>query len=208
MTVLIENIRTIGYNELKKSIFCEKGDFLKLENKIDIKVFILYLLSNVGEPLEFTTLNDIVVQDEFVNYFDFAFCFSELLEANQIDEIEIENGGEPRYVISQSGKDTLDSYESSLLPVIRERALKSAFRLIAYNRTGKRMISEITECGDGYTLKCSIVDKRKTIFSVELYVAERAYAEKLKANFEERAEIIYRGSLSLLSGDVDFIFDD
>ncbi len=171
-------------------------------------MFILYLLSNVGEPLEFTTVNDIVVQDEFVNYFDFAFCFSELLEAKQIDEIEMENGAEPRYVISQNGKETLDSYESSLLPVIRERALKSAFRLIAYNRTGKRMKSEIIECGEGYTVKCSIVDKKKTLFSVELYVAEKAYAEKLTANFEDRAEIIYRGSLSLLSGDVDFIFDD
>ena len=175
---------------------------MKLENKIDIKVFILYLLNNVGEPLEFTTVNDIVLQDEFVNYFDFVFCFSELLEAEQIDALE------PRYVISQNGKETLDSYESSLLPVIRERALKSALRLVAYNRTGKRMLSDITECGEGYTLKCSIVDKKKTLFSVELYLAEKEYAEKLRANFEDRAEIIYRGALSLLSGDVDFIFDD
>ncbi|MBR5858726.1 MAG: DUF4364 family protein, partial [Clostridia bacterium] len=105
---------------------------MKLENKIDVKVFILYLMNNVGEPLEFTTVNDIVVQDEFVNYFDFALCFSELLEAGQIDEIAIGEGEEPKYVISQNGKETLDSYESSLLPVIRDRALKSAFRLIAY----------------------------------------------------------------------------
>ncbi|MBQ8896495.1 MAG: DUF4364 family protein [Clostridia bacterium] len=181
---------------------------MKLENKIDIKVFILYLLNNVGEPLEFTTVNDIVLQDEFVNYFDFAFCFSELLEAEQIDEITTDDALEPRYVISQNGKETLDSYESSLLPVIRERALKSALRLVAYNRTGKRMLSDITECGEGYTLKCSIVDKKKTLFSVELYLAEKEYAEKLRANFEDRAEIIYRGALSLLSGDVDFIFDD
>lgn len=180
---------------------------MKLENKIDIKVFILYLLSNVGEPLEFTTVNDIVLQDEFVNYFDFAFCFSELLEAGQIDEFG-EGDGEHLYMISASGKETLSSYESSLLPVIRERALKSAFRLIAYNRTGKRIHSEITECGEGYTLKCSIVDKKKTWLALELYVAEKSYAERLKANFEERAEIIYRGSLSLLSGDVNFIFDD
>ena len=197
LTVLLENIDKIVYNSVERMIFCEKGDFLKLENKIDVKVFILYLMNNVGEPLEFTTVNDIVVQDEFVNYFDFALCFSELLEAGQIDEIAIGEGEEPKYVISQNGKETLDSYESSLLPVIRDRALKSAFRLIAY-----------TECGDGYTLKCTIVDKTKTLFSVELYVAERAYAEKLKANFEDRAEIIYRGSLSLLSGDVNFIFDD
>lgn len=179
---------------------------MKLTNKIDIKVFILYLLKNVGEPLEYTTVNDIVVQDEFVNYFDFAFCFSELLEAGQIAEIQI--SGNCLYSISESGKEILESYESSLLPVIRERALKSALRLLAFYRHGNRISSSITECGEGYTLKCNIVDKQKTIFSVEVYLSEKDYAEKLKENFDERAEIIFRGALSLLSGDVNFIFND
>lgn len=184
----------------------EKSDILKLTDKIDIKVFILYLLKNVGEPLEYTTVNDIVVQDEFVNYFDFALCFSELLEAGQIEEYPVENDN--LYSISESGKVILESYESSLLPVIRERALKSALRLIAFYRNGNRIKSSITECGEGYTLKCNIVDKEKTIFSVEVYLSEKDYAEKLKANFDERAEIIFKGALSLLSGDVNFIFND
>ncbi len=183
-----------------------KRNAMKLENHIDVKIFILYLLNNIGEPLEFTTINDIVLQDEFVGYFDFALCFSELLDKGQIGEF-----GEPQnrlYAISESGKETLESYESSLLPIIKERALRSALRLIAYNRNGNRITSTITDMPNGYTLNCKIVDKEKTLFSVELFLSDRAYAEKLKANFEERAEIIFRGSLSLLSGDVNFIFDD
>ena len=179
---------------------------MKLENKIDIKVFILYLLNNVGEPLEFTTVNDIVLQDEFVGYFDFAFCFSELLESGQISEFgENEN---KLYSISPLGKETLESYESSLLPIIRERALRSALRLIAFNRSGNRIKSAITENNGGYTLNCSIIDKEKTLFSVDVFLTEKAYAEKLRENFEERAEIIFRGALSLLSGDVNFVFEE
>ena len=112
------------------------------------------------------------------------------------------------YYISESGREILESYESSLLPVIRERALRSALRLIAFYQTGTRSTSSISECGDGYTLKCSISNKQKTLFSVEVYLAERDYAEKLKANFDDRAEVVFRGALSLLSGDVNFIFDD
>lgn len=179
---------------------------MKLEDKVDVKVFILYLMKNVGEPLEFTTINDIVLQDEFVGYFDFAFCFSELLESGQIDEID--NGDEKLYVVSESGRETLESYEGSLLTVIKERALRSALRLIAFNRSGSRIKSTITENGNGYSLNCSIVDNEKTIFDIEVFVTDRNYAEKLKANFDERAEIIFRGALSLLSGDVNFIFDD
>lgn len=179
---------------------------MKLENHIDVKVFILYLLNNVGEPLEFTTVNDIVLQDEFVGYFDFALCFSELLDKGQISQFGEENNR--LYSISESGKETLESYEGSLLPIIKERALRSALRLIAFNRSGNRIVSSITEANNGYNLHCGIVDKEKTLFSVDVFLSEKSYAEKLKANYDERAEIIFRGALSLLSGDVNFIFDD
>lgn len=179
---------------------------MKLENPIDVKVFILFLLNSVGEPLNYDTVHDIVVQDEFVNHFDFAICFSELLEMEQV--IEIGEEGDRLYQIAQSGKDILESYESSLLSIIKERALRSALRLIAFNRSGNRIISSITEGDSGNTLRCSIIDNEKTIFSVDVFLTEKAYAEKLKANFDDRAEIIYRGVLSLLSGDVNFIFEE
>ncbi len=179
---------------------------LKLENPIDIKVFILFLLNNVGEPLNYTTVHDIVVQDEFVNHFDFAICFSELLERDQISEIGEE--GNRLYVVSPIGKEILDSYEGSLLTVIKERSLRSAMRLIAFNRNGNRIISRITEQNGGYSLHCAIVDNEKTIFSTEVFVTQKSYADRMKRNFDENAEIIYRGSLSLLSGDVNYIFED
>lgn len=179
---------------------------MKLQDSIDVKVFILYLLNNVGMPLEFNTINDIVLQDEFVRYFDFAICFSELLDNGQI--VEHKEGNEILYVISESGKETLESYEGSLFPIIKERALRSALRLISFKINGNRISSEITETENGYMLNCKIVDNKKTIFSVDVHLNDLQYAEKLRANFDERAEIIYRGSLSLLSGDVNFIFDE
>ena len=180
--------------------------FLKLENPTDVKIFILFLLNSVGEALNYNTVHDIVVQDEFVNHFDFAICFSELLERGQV--IELGEEGNRLYAVSHTGKSVLESYESKLLTVIKDRALRSALRLIAFNRSGNRIISRITEEANGYSLHCSIIDNQKTIFSTQVFVTERAYAEKLKRNFDDRAEIIYRGSLSLLSGDVNFIFED
>lgn len=179
---------------------------MKLENPTDVKVFILFLLNSVGEALNYTTVHDIVVQDEFVNHFDFAIGFSELLERGQI--VEMGEEGNRLYAVSEIGKEVLKSYESTLLTVIKDRALRSALRLIAFNRSGNRIISKITEERNGYSLYCAIIDNEKTIFSTEVFLTERAYAERLKRNFDDRAEIIYRGSLSLLSGDVNFIFED
>lgn len=183
----------------------EGGLSLKLTDKFEIKVFILFLLSNLDEPLEFSTINDIVIQDGFVNYFDFAICFAELLEAGQITEI---NEKKPVYMISDAGKTAIASYESTLFTSVREKALRSALRLLAFNRNGSKISSCITECKGGYNLKCSITDKHRVLFSTDVFLTEKHYAEKLKANFDEKAEIIYKGSLALLSGDVNFIFDE
>ena len=128
---------------------------MKLDNYVDIKVFILYLMKNVGEPLEFTTVNDIVLQDEFVGYFDFAFCFSDLLDAGAI--VSEESGGKTLYSVSALGLETLESYEGSLLPVIKERALRSALRLIAFKRSGSRITTDINEVAGGI---CSSVGSR------------------------------------------------
>ena len=179
---------------------------MKLEDKFDIKVFILFLLNNLEDPLAFNTINDIVLQDGFVNYFDFAFCFSELLENGQVEQTSAE--GEPLYRISEAGRGALESYEGSVLGSVKERALRSALRLLAFNRSGNRIHSKIEENGSGFTLSCNISDKEKTLFCIEVFLTERHYAEKLKENFDERAEIIYRGALSLLSGDVNFIFEE
>lgn len=62
-----------------------------LKDKNDIKIFILYLMKNVGYPLDFPDINDIVVQDGLVNYFDFAECFAELLDTGNISEIKPES---------------------------------------------------------------------------------------------------------------------
>lgn len=179
---------------------------MKLTDKVDIKIFILYLLNCVNEPLEFNSINDIVLQDEFVGYFDFAFAFSELLDAQQIVDVKKEGGF--YYTISDLGIETLNGYESAVYPVIKDRALKCAMRLIAFNKTASRLVTSLTEEGKGYRLDCSIHDNEKPLFSVNVYLTEREYGEKMEQNFKERAEIIFRGALSLLSGDVNFIFDE
>lgn len=182
------------------------GDILKLENKLDVKVFILYLMNKVDAPLEYTTVNDIVLQDEFVNYFDFALCFSELLDAGQVEEAG-SIGDIKLYRVSKSGKESLASYESSLLSVIRDHASKSVRRFMAYKREGRRTVSEITPCGEGYMLKCEIYDREKKLFSTEIYISELADAEEIKDNFKDRDDIILKSVQALISGKVNYIFE-
>ena len=165
----------------------------------------MYLLKNIKEPLEFSTINDIVVQDGFVNYFDFAICFAELLESNQITELK---GDKTLYVISPEGTEAVESVEDKIFVSVKEKALRSALRLLAFNRSGSRTRSRVEKAEKGYKLICSIEDSEKTLLHIEVFLTDAHYAEKLRVNYDERAEIIYKGVLSLLSGEVNLLFDE
>ena len=174
--------------------------------KFEIKVFILYLLKNLDEALDYDTVSEIVVQDGFVNFFDFADCFGDLVMAGQIDAL-YENDMAV-YRISETGRETVSNVETKIYNTVREQALRSAQRLLAHRKDGRVISSEMKPCGQGYSIVCSITDKTKTLMNVELYVTEERYANQLRGNFEEKAENVYKGVMALLSGDVNYIFND
>ena len=179
---------------------------IQLTEKTDIKVFILYLLKNIKEPIEFSTINDIVLQDGFVNYFDFSICFGELVEGGQIEELDGEKGSV--YKISQRGEEAVSNVEMRLFNTVRVKALRSALRLLAFYKSGSRIKSSVTETEGGYILNCIIEDSKRKLLDLNVFLTEKYYAETLRNNYEERAENIYKGVLALLSGDVNYIFDD
>ena len=177
------------------------------EIRTQAKILILYILGNIGEAVDFNTVNDMVLQDGLVNYFDFANAFNDLLELGQIAE-SAQSASEHRlYEITPQGRSVLETYEKELLSDDKDRAYRHAMRVLAFKRDGVRQSCRLTETGSGWTVTCTIADKQKTLFETSVYLKDRAFAERLQANFDDRADIIYRGVLSLLSGDVDFIFD-
>ena len=178
------------------------------EIRTQAKIFILYILGNIGEAVEFTTLNDMVLQDGLITYFDFASAFSDLLDKGQVTTNGMSAENEPLFTITEEGKTVLESYQHDMSPAVRDRAVRHAMRVLAFKRDGVRQQSTIEQTDGGYTLTCTISDRQKELFRTSVFLSDRDYAEQLRDNFDDRSDIIYRGVLSLLSGDVNFIFDD
>ena len=177
-----------------------------LKEKNDIKIFILYLMRHVSYPLEFSDINDIVVQDGLVNYFDFVACFAELLETGNIEEIR-EDGSE-KYRVTAQGSEVADSLESNLLITIRDKSLKNALRLLSFKKRGAnlRCTGGLREDGR-YDICCSILERNEEMMSVSLVLDNEQQYEKMKANFYDKPEIVYRGILALLSGEVNYLLE-
>lgn len=177
---------------------------LQLKEKTDVKIFILYLLMNIGKPIDLVTLNDIVVQDEFVNQFDFMDCICELVEAGAVDKITI--GERNLYNITHDGVIAARTLQSTLLPQIREKSFRSAIQLLSFKRRGSKASSRIEETEDGrFRLICTISDAGGAYMETSFVFDVLRQAERMKYNFDDNAEFIYRGMLGLFSGDVNYL---
>ena len=68
----------------------------RITAKKNVKIFVLFLMENINYPLDFVSINDIVMQTDYVMYLDFAESFDELLEKYY--------NGENFYFLSTKGK--------------------------------------------------------------------------------------------------------
>ena len=187
-----------------------------LKEKNDIKIFILYLLKNINYPLDFNTISDIVVQDEFVSYFDFAECFAELLDDELVELVHPEDpdivpigvGNCEYFRMAEKGTIIVEQLHSNLLKVIKEKSLKSAMRLLSFKQRGAEVRCSHAQREDGkYDLHCEIIENRQAMMKIDLVVESLELLEQMEANFNEKPEIAYRGVISLLAGDINYLID-
>lgn len=163
----------------------------QIKDKDDIKVFILYLMNEIDYPLEYGDIHDIAVGDGFVNSFDFADCFKELLDAGNV--CEKLNGETQYYEITPHGEHVAEYLSSGILRQVRERALRSAIRYISFKTRGATLSCDIKEREDGkYDYHCEIGERGETILSLSMTVDTKKQAERMKYNFDGNAEEIYR----------------
>lgn len=172
----------------------------------NVKIFVLYLMENINYPLDFVTLNDIVMQTDYVMYLDFAEALGEMLDGDLVAKTE--QDGEAYYTVTEKGRMVARELKSDLLPSILDRSLSAALRYLNFKKRGITASCTIEATEDGrFEVRCAFTEKQTCIFSQSVLVDTLNRAERMKANFEERPEAIYRGVLALMSGNVNYLFD-
>ena len=90
-----------------------------IHEKLDIKIFILFILRRLPGVVDPDTLLELCQCDGGVGYFDYSDCLSELVDTGHIDECE---GG---YRITEKGARNADTVESSLPSSVSPEGVKS-----------------------------------------------------------------------------------
>lgn len=190
-----------------------------LKDKNQIKIFILYLLDKIGYPLAYNTITSIMIQDGVVEFFDFGECFFELVDAGLVNVIypqKNESVGDdgkgetatPLYEASLKGRQVALGLSDNIMRGVRERSYRSALRHLSFSQKGAVVDNSFDRSGDKSLFKCSIKDVDGIVMDVKVRVDNEQQLERMRTNYIQRPEVVYRGLIALLTGDVNYIFED
>ncbi|MBQ4066813.1 MAG: DUF4364 family protein [Clostridia bacterium] len=206
----------------------------QLKKEDEIKIFILYLLDKIGYPLDYPSIGSIMMQDGIVNFFDFAQCFFALVDAGHIREIVADKGErydgrreeadvakstendeeeyEPTttilYEVTDTGREVARVLSDSLMITVREKSYRSALRHLSFERQGAYVNQSYRPDGDGFLVTCSIKDHNGVVMDLTVRADSEYQLKRMLNNYSERPEVVFRGVVALLSGDVNYLFED
>ena len=177
-------------------------------SKRNVKIFVLYLMQNINYPLDYVTINDIVMQNDYVMYLDFAESFHEMLDAELIEDCGKNESGESMYVVTEKGRIVATQLHSEILTSLLDKSLECALRYLDFKKRGIRISSRVEKREDGrYEVICIVKEKNDIIMQNSVVVDTVNRAQRMEDNFRDHPEVVYKGVMALLSGNINFIFN-
>ena len=175
-------------------------------SKKNVKIFVLYLMENINYPLDFVSINDIVMQTDYVMYLDFAEAFDEMLQSDLIGCVEEE--GEKYYFVTDKGRIVAHELNSAILSTVLDKSLEAAFRYLDFKKRGIEARCEYMQRSDRkFDLVCTLYEKKEKIFETTIIVDSEYRARQMRQRYLDRPDVIYRGMVALLTGKMEFLFN-
>lgn len=177
-------------------------------NLNNVKIFVLYLMKNINYPMDFSTINDIVMQNDYVMYLDFEEAFHQMLEQELICENGVGSGGDPLYSVTRRGAMVAEELKSDIMPAILDQSLRCALRYLDFRARGVTVDTDSQARADTtFDVTLTLKEKGKIIFSTTVNVDSAIRSQQIREAFRSRPDVIYRATMALLAGKVDYLFD-
>lgn len=182
-----------------------------LQEKNDVKIFILYILRNVGYALDYATIIDLVLGDGAVRYIDFAECFAELVDTGNVERLsgskEVDIKTDEEFIITEQGVRVSDALSSDLSTYIRDTSLHRAIRYLSFKKDGTNVKCNVSPLYDGRSrVRFSFEKKEEVLLSVDMLSDNEKQTEMVRRALDRDPEKVYRGIIAMMSGDADFLF--
>lgn len=163
-----------------------------LNSVTEIRLLLCYLIKN-SSPVPREVLQESLMQEELVNYFEMAGALADL-EKNElaVNENDV-------YSITDKGVLIADTLADDLPRSVRQCATRAVLRALAWRRKAAQHKAVILNTESGCRVDCSIADMGEEVFSLSLGMPDLATAEAVKERFIADGSNIYALLLNSLT---------
>ncbi len=124
------------------------------------------------------------------------------------DAVKKEHTDPPAYVVTSTGRMIARGLSDDLLlTAVREKSYVSAMRHLSLEKRGAVWNHSLEKDGDGYVFHCSIRDCDGLAFRLDLRADSYPQAERMRMNFEDKPDVVYRGIVAMVTGNVNYLFE-
>lgn len=178
----------------KKERIFEMAGFAFIHGELDIKLFLLYVLSKLPNPIDRNELIDICSVDGGVSWFDFTEFLEELVETGHVEKLKDE-----RYMISEEGKKAAETTKTGVPFSVRMKADLEINEVAKRMRRDAAIESSMEEDPQGGTkLRLAFSDSKGEILKLELLSSDEKTAKAMTKYFRKYAEEIYMNIVEML----------
>lgn len=175
-----------------------------IKSLTDLKVYVLFILDNIGHPLTMENIIEILSQAMDDISLDFDQCISELEDTDHLCSDTVD--GVKYYTITEKGRFVSSQLYDSIDEKFRENSLRLAIRYISLSAGGAKINAFIEETESRrFRVTMEASDRFGELMRTSLTVTSRAEAEQIKKNFETKPDGVYRGVLFSATGRMEYM---
>lgn len=160
------------------------------------KLLLLYLLDKIKLPISNNKITQIILENNFINYFALQQYLTELKNADFIEFIEQE--GKHRMLISEKGLKVLSLFKNR----ISENKLKAIDSYLdnQFENIKKEItiVADYTIEGNNYIVNLKTLEKNYILMDLKLNVASNKQAQDLCAKWKQNSSELYEKLLKVL----------
>ena len=187
--LLVDNASTDGTADYIKTLAMPGG----LTDDTQIRMLLCYLVKVAG-PVKRETMQGALLQEQLVNYFEFADALAEV-EKQQLVTVD-EDG---RYTITRRGTTVADTLAYDLPRTVRESAIRAVMQIRSWRHRAASNRAVVQEKDGQFSVVCSIADMGSDVFRMELAMPDKLTAEMIKNNFIAHGSDIFPKLLNALT---------
>jgi predicted transcriptional regulator len=173
------------------------------ENTLELaenKLLVLYILEQIKLPISNNQLTQIILENNFINYFTLQQYISELQAAGFINLMETD--GKSRIIISSNGKKVLSLFKDRISPVkitYIELYLKGHIESIKKEIT---VTADYTiEKNNSFIVNLRAIENDSILIDLKINVPTNNQAKKLCSKWKSNSSQLYNDIIQLLLKD-------